>query len=156
MLSQYIDRSVSINELIKANVAKIERRLDALSAELGKLVFETEAFDFDKNQYDTTFIRSHIEGISTIFSKHKDTHNEKVSSMQSVAKDLKAKGENLSGVQSRKKVEAAMEEAKLLESAAGTGSTMAQMMFVIMVMVTGGLAVMFLNRMRYYEKKHYF
>jgi len=47
------------------------------------------------------------------------------------------------------------EQSKALETFAARGSTQANSLLLIMVVAVAGLGLLFLNRMRYYEKKHY-
>lgn len=155
LLSDHVDRYTSIGEKVKGDVAKMETRLEALGEDFGKLVMETEAFDFKTGAFNTDTVKEHIKGLSNIFSKDKETHDSKFQQVHEVAKDLKAKGGSVMGEASKQKVSSAAEQAKTLEEHATRGSNQTGVLLLCMVVSVAGLGILFLNRMRYYEKKHY-
>jgi len=155
LLSDHIERYTSIGEKVKADVAKMETRLEALGEDFGKLVSETEAFDFKTGAFNTDTVKEHIKGLSKIFSADKETHDSKFQQVHEVAKDLKAKGGSVMGEASKLKVSSAAQQAKTLEESATRGSNQSGVLLLCLVVVVAGLGILFLNRMRYYEKKHY-
>eukprot|EP00927_Polykrikos_kofoidii_P048552 TRINITY_DN4281_c0_g2_i1.p1 TRINITY_DN4281_c0_g2~~TRINITY_DN4281_c0_g2_i1.p1 ORF type:complete len:478 (+),score=91.80 TRINITY_DN4281_c0_g2_i1:42-1475(+) len=153
LLGEHMQRYVSGGMEIKATIAKLETRLDALGADFSKLVAETDAFDFKTNTFDVEALRGHVKGISSIFDKDK-VHTQKLSDTHSAAKSLKDHG-TASIEAGMQKVKHAKEQAAILESHASQGSSETSVLLMIFVAAVAFLGCLFLKRMRYYEKKHY-
>mmetsp|Transcript_19435 Transcript_19435/g.42461 ORF Transcript_19435/g.42461 Transcript_19435/m.42461 type:complete len:479 (-) Transcript_19435:84-1520(-) len=156
LLSDHVNRSTSFGEQLRATLAKLEGRLDSLGGEFRTLVAETQAFDFSQNKFDPDQVRQHIKRIGSILSKEDGGHSKKMEEVHSVAKGLKVQGQAkvISG-EARAKVESVAEQAKSLELHAAAGSTQTSFSLLALVLAVAGLGLLFLNRMRYYEKKHY-
>mmetsp|Transcript_108517 Transcript_108517/g.305862 ORF Transcript_108517/g.305862 Transcript_108517/m.305862 type:complete len:489 (-) Transcript_108517:132-1598(-) len=155
LLNDHITSYANLGRKMEVDVAEMGKRLDNLGADFGKLVAETEAFDFTKNTFDKDVVRQHIKGIHSIFKSARDTDEAKMLKVHQVAQELKAKGGSGLGEESKKKVESASNQAKLLEEHATRGSTQTGMLLLMLVFSVASLGMLFLNRMRYYEKKHY-
>jgi len=155
LLQDHVDQTTKLGATLKTDVASMETRLDSLGAEFGKLVAETEAFDFKKGVFNTDIVKEHIKGIGVILEKDKEQHDLKLQQVGEAAKSLKAKDGADTGEKGKKKVMEVAQQARSLEENAAAGSTQTSVMLLVIVLSVAGLGILFLNRMQYYEKKHY-
>eukprot|EP00929_Paragymnodinium_shiwhaense_P114453 TRINITY_DN82851_c0_g1_i1.p1 TRINITY_DN82851_c0_g1~~TRINITY_DN82851_c0_g1_i1.p1 ORF type:complete len:477 (-),score=156.53 TRINITY_DN82851_c0_g1_i1:124-1554(-) len=155
LLSDHVDKYNEAGKNIQEEVAKMEKRLDLLGQDFGKLFAETEAFDFKTNTFNADAVKDHLNGVKSILSQAKDVHESKFSQVHEKAKDLKTKGGVMHSEEKRQKVNSASDQAKLLEEYAEKGSTQTTGLLASMIVSVGVLLCLFLKRMRYYEKKHY-
>merc|ERR1712110_811760 len=153
LLQDHVDQTTKIGASLKTDVASMETRLDSLGAEFGKLVTETEAFDFKKGAFNTDIVKEHIKGIGTILANDKSEHDRSLAMVGVVAKELKQKGGNDVGEKGKRKVLEVAAQAKTLEDTAAGGSSQTSFMLLALVVSVAGLGLLFLNRMNYYEKK---
>ncbi|CAE8737136.1 unnamed protein product, partial [Polarella glacialis] len=114
------------------------------------------AWDLDKETFDSKAIRHQLGGIKTLLSKGKELHDEKMLAVNRAAEDLKEVQSN-GGLSEpgKQKVNAAAQKSKEVENLASAGSMQTNILLLLIVLSVAGLGILFLNRMRYYEKRHF-
>jgi len=140
---------------LKDTLLRAEERLDRLGYDISRTLSEAQAWSLEKQDFNAQVVKDHIVGILAILSKDKDIHDSKLSSVHQQAKEIKEKTTNNVNRDKKEKVASVQEQSKALETFAARGSTQANSLLLIMVVAVAGLGLLFLNRMRYYEKKHY-
>lgn len=155
LLSDHVERCNALGDKLKGDLVVLEGRLDALNGDFNKLKFETEAWDFEKQAVDAQFVRDHIKGIGSVFAQDRQLHDTKMGEVQKVAGEIKEKGGHTLGKEGKAKMESVALQAKALETHSARGSTQTNGLLLMMLLAVTGLGCLFLNRMRYYEKKHY-
>lgn len=155
LLGDHVVKYQEMGDAMKVDVSKLEKRLDNLGGDFGKLFSETESFDFQKGSFNVDAVRDHIKSVSTILTQGSQQHATKLAEVHGVAQDLKAKGGAVMGEAGKQKVQSVSEQSKILEENAARGSTQTSGLLIILVLSVAGLGMLFLNRMWYYEKKHY-
>jgi len=155
LLKDHVETYNEAGASIQAEVGQMEKRLEALGQDFGKLFAEAEAFDFKTNTFNPDAVREHLNSVKSILSKAKHTHDSTLGKLNDVAKDLREKGVSRHGEERKHKVAAAGDQAKIVQDSMDTGANQTSFMLLIIVLIVGFLICLFLKRMRYYEKKHY-
>mmetsp|Transcript_93572 Transcript_93572/g.238256 ORF Transcript_93572/g.238256 Transcript_93572/m.238256 type:complete len:583 (-) Transcript_93572:159-1907(-) len=155
LLSTHVERCDKDGDKLKENLIKMEERLDTLGSDMSTHLAAVKAYSFESQQFEPEVLKGHIIGIKAIFVKSKGIHDEKVRRVQQAAKDLKTKGGTQLTESSKRKVISVQEQSKAVEDFAAAGSSQTNMLLLILCAAVAGLGFLFLNRMRYYEKKHY-
>lgn len=155
LLGNYVERYNKMGEKVQSELVWLEKRMSMLDAEVSKVVVESKVVNPETGAIDTAALKEHISGIKTIIHTDKAAHNLKFEAVHQVAKTLKEKGGDVLGREGRAKVASVAEQAKTLEQHVSSGSTQTNTLLFILVLAVCVLGLLFLNRMRYYEKKHY-
>lgn len=155
LLSEYVDQYNKMGEKVKSDIIYLDQRIQSLDSQVGLLAGSSKAINPETGQFEAATLRDHIVGIRSILQKDKEVHEEKIQKVQDSAKTLKAKGGDVLGPEGRAKVESVAEQAKSLEEDVRAGSSQTSYLLLLLVLAVCLLGFLFLNRMRYYEKKHY-
>jgi len=155
LLSDYVEQHNKMGEKLKSDIIYLDKRIQSLDSQVGLLAGSSKAINPETGQFEAATLRDHIVGIRSIFQKDKEVHEEKFQKVHASAKSLKAKGGDLLGPEGRAKVESVADQAKSLEVDVKAGSTQSSYLIGCLVLAVCLLGCLFLNRMRYYEKKHY-
>jgi len=155
LLSDHVDEYTKVGQQVASELALLEKRTGELDSDFGLWINYVQAWDVESRTFDADVLKEHIHGIRTILTKDKDSHDRKLVQVQSAARSLKEKGGDVLGAEGRAKVESVAGQAEALGSYVSRGSTQTGGLLVVLVIAVGILGLLFLNRMRYYEKKHY-
>jgi hypothetical protein len=155
LLSDYVDQYNKIGEKVKSDIIYLDKRIQSLDSQVGLLAGSSKAINPETGQFEAATLRDHIVGIRSILQKDKEVHEEKILKVHESAKTLKAKGGDVLGPEGRAKVESVAEQARSLEEDVRAGSMQTSYLLLLLVLAVCFLGFLFLNRMRYYEKKHY-
>jgi len=155
LLGDYVDRYNKMGEKVKSELIYLEKRMASLDAEVNFLIGSSHAVDPESGALDVSSLQDHIRGIKTILTKDRDSHSDKITEVHSVAKILKEKGGDVLGSEGRAKVESIAAASKSLEKHVESGASQTSWLLMVLIVAVCVLGLLFLNRMRYYEKKHY-
>lgn len=155
LLGDYIARYNAHGESIKSELIDLETRLTMLDQSINQFMLATEAFDFEKHSMDAKFVQGHIMGIGHLFDNEVGQHHSKIDEVRRVAGEIKDSGGTGFGEAGKAKMQTVALQAKALEDHSARGSTQTNGLLLMMLVVVTCLGCLFLNRMRYYEKKHY-
>mmetsp|Transcript_56096 Transcript_56096/g.88919 ORF Transcript_56096/g.88919 Transcript_56096/m.88919 type:complete len:501 (-) Transcript_56096:40-1542(-) len=155
LLSDYVEQYNKMGEKVKSDIIYLDKRIQSLDSQVALLVGSSKAINPETGQFEAATLRDHIVGIRSIFQKDKEVHEEKFQKVHESAKTLKAKGADVLGPEGRAKVESVAAQAVSLEMDVRAGSIQSSYLLLSLVLVVCLLGFLFLNRMRYYEKKHY-
>jgi hypothetical protein len=153
LLTEHVEKYNKMGDRVKSELLWLEKRMDSLNAEVGLLIGESKAIKPETGKVDVSTVVSHIVGIRSILSK--GTQEDKLEAVHASAKSLKEKGGSVLSLDGRVKVAAVAEQAKAVEKHVTQGTSQTSFLVMILILAVCGLGVLFLNRMRYYEKKHY-
>jgi len=155
LLGEHVKQYNEMGEKLKDGIASMEARLDTLGKDIGTYHAATSAFNMESHSFDSNVVRQHIGGIRSILEKDKAADS-KYHGLHTAAKELKAHhtAQALND-QEKAKVQSVADQAHDVEVMAEKGSSQSNSLFMIMVVAVLVVGVLFLNRMRYYEKKHY-
>jgi len=155
LLGEHVKQYNEMGEKLKTDIAGMEARLDTLGKDIGTYHAATQAFNMEKHSFDATVVKEHIGGIRSILEKDK-VADSKYQGLSRAASELKAKhtAQSLND-QGKAKVQAVADQAKDVEVMAERGSNQTNSLFLVMVLSVMVVGILFLNRMRYYEKKHF-
>lgn len=155
LLSDYVEKHNQMGDKVKSELVWLEKRVAALDSEVSLLTGTSKSLNPETGEIDPAVLKDHITGIKTILTRDKEVHDEKFSHVRDVARTLKEKGGGVLGPDGRAKVESVADQAKALENHVAEGTTKTGGLFILLVLAVCVLGLLFLNRMRYYEKKHY-
>jgi len=155
LLSDHVNKCDKAGLKIKSDLVHMEERLDQLQLDMASYLAAAQAYSFEAGQFDAEVVRNHISGIRSVLTKGKEVHDQKLGAVHMVAKNLKEKGGTQLSENGKVKVQEVEQQARQVEEFAARGSTQTNGMLFMMVVSVAGLGFLFLNRMRYYEKKHY-
>lgn len=154
LLGEHVKQYNEMGEKLKSDIVNMEARLDNLGKDMGTYHAATQSFNMESNSFDSDVVRQHIGGIRSIFEK--DKASDKYHGLHRAAKELKAKHTAQAlNEKGKAKVQTVADQAKDVEEMAERGSTQTNSLFLVMVVCVMVVAMLFLNRMRYYEKKHF-
>jgi len=155
LLSEHVNKCDKAGLQIKSDLIHMEERLDRLGVDMASYLAAAQAYSFEAGQFDAQVVRDHISDVKTVLTKGKQVHDQKMGAVHQVAKNLKeSSGSQLTDA-GKAKVSTVEQQARQVEEFAARGSTQTNGMLFMMVLSVAGLGCLFLNRMRYYEKKHY-
>lgn len=155
LLEDYLARYNAHGETIKGEIIDLEMRVARLDQSIGQFMLATEAFDFDKHAMDAKFVQSHIMGIGHLFDNEVGQHHSKIDEVRRVAGEIKDSGGSGFSENGKAKMQSVAMQAKALEDHSARGSTQTNGLLLVMLLVVTCLGCLFLNRMRYYERKNY-
>jgi len=157
LLTDHVDRYDRLGEQLRSDTVRMEDRLDKLGADLSNYLAATQAWSFEAQQFDSQAVKGRIAWISSVLTKNRQEHDEKLKVVHKAAQDLKATRADAATAEepSKRKVQAVAEKAKAVTEMAAQGSRQTSVLLFMIVLAFAGLGLLFLNRMRYYEKKHY-
>jgi hypothetical protein len=156
LLSEHVDKYDKLGEQIKEDLVKMDARLDGLAADLGTYHSALQSLNQETHSFDAQAVKNHIVGIRTVLSKDKEAHDFKMHQVATAAKDLKVSHAKAGlGEEGKAKVQSVADQSKAVEEFAAKGSRQTNFLLIVMVLAVAGLGLLFFNRMRYYEKKHY-
>lgn len=144
-------------EKLREDFLHMETRLDALGADIATFLAAAQAYKLESQDFDAVGVKNHIVGIRSALSNSNKEHDQKLDVVHEAAKTLKATKdqETKAGQSGRVKVQSVAIQATAMEKLAARGSTQTNGFLLVIVIAMAGLGLLFLNRMRYYEKKHY-
>eukprot|EP00441_Pelagodinium_beii_P013765 CAMPEP_0197665092 /NCGR_PEP_ID=MMETSP1338-20131121/59026_1 /TAXON_ID=43686 ORGANISM="Pelagodinium beii, Strain RCC1491" /NCGR_SAMPLE_ID=MMETSP1338 /ASSEMBLY_ACC=CAM_ASM_000754 /LENGTH=505 /DNA_ID=CAMNT_0043243847 /DNA_START=267 /DNA_END=1784 /DNA_ORIENTATION=+ len=156
LLGEHVAQGEKLDENFRASFAQLESRLQDLSADLANFLAATEAWSTEKDQFNPEVVKEHVGKVKTLLTQGKEVHNAKFVQVERAATELKdSQGKSQMGEAGKVKVQAVVEQTKLVKESAAAGSTQSSILLLIIVGSVGGLGYLFLTRMRYYEKKHF-
>jgi hypothetical protein len=156
LLSEHVDKYDKLGEQIKEDLVKMDARLDSLSADLGTYYGALQSLNKETHQFDAEAVKEHIVGIRSVLTRDKESHDIKMHQVASAAKDLKVAHTKAGlGEEGKAKVQSVADQSRAVEEFAARGSMQTNGLLLVMVIAVAGLGLLFFNRMRYYEKKHY-
>jgi len=155
LLGDYVERYNKMGEKVKSDLVWLEKRMQSLDSDVNTLIGSSKAVSPESGSVEASSLKDHIVGIRTILTRDKDKHDEKINQVHMVAKTLKEKGADVLSLDGRAKVESVAEQAVTLEKHVSSGTTQTSSLLFVLVIAVCVLGLLFLNRMRYYEKKHY-
>lgn len=156
LLGDYVEKYNKMGEKVKSDLVWLERRMSSLDADVGVLIGASKATDPKTGSVDTSELKEHIVGLKSILQKDKEKHDKKFQQVHQDTQTLKESGGDVLGAEGRAKVASVAEQAKVLEKHVSSGTTQSSSLLLLLILAVCILGVLFLNRMRYYEKKHYF
>jgi len=153
LLGEHVKQHNEMGEKLKGDISNMEARLDTLGKDIGTYKAATESFSMESSTFDSEVVRQHIGGIRSILEKDKAGDNT-YHGLHRAAKELKAKHTAQAlNEKGKAKVQNVADQAHDVEVMAERGSNQTNSLFLVMVVAVMVLGIMFLNRMRYYEKK---
>lgn len=155
LLSDHTEKYNNVGEKLKSDLLWMEKRILTLETDISGLTSTLQAYNPQTGNMDADLVKEHIRDISSIISRHTDAHDKKLKSVHDVARDLKAKGADVLGAEGRAKVDSVASQARSMEETASTGTLQTNGLLIVLILAVAVLGLLFLNRMRYYEKKHY-
>jgi len=153
LLSEHVDTYGKMSEKVKSELIWLQQRMDTLDSDISRFVGESKAVNPETGKVETAKIVNHIAGIRSVLSKN--SNEQKLEEVHSQAQSLKAKRWFGIDVDGETKIASVAEHAKAVETHVANGWMQLSIMMVILILAVALLGVLFLNRMRYYEKKHY-
>lgn len=156
LLSEHVERYNAVGEQVKSELLWMEKRITGLEKDIDGFVSTLQAYNPDTGHVEATLVKEHIHQVKSVLTQHTDKHDAKVSQVHGLARDLKAQGSEILSPEGAKKVEGIADQAAKLEQHASSGTLRTNGMLIVLVLAVAVLGLLFLNRMRYYEKKHYF
>eukprot|EP00928_Gymnodinium_smaydae_P053810 TRINITY_DN37720_c0_g1_i1.p1 TRINITY_DN37720_c0_g1~~TRINITY_DN37720_c0_g1_i1.p1 ORF type:complete len:535 (-),score=88.88 TRINITY_DN37720_c0_g1_i1:35-1444(-) len=154
LLETHVHQYNAMGTQMKAQAVDLGKRLDDLGQRFGKLVAETEAFDFKKGAFDTDYLKHHLKGVHTLLKNDHDGSSS-LHKVHQAAQTLKESTGGAAQEAGKVKLQQAARQAATLEEHAERGTLQTSFLLFLMVAAVACLGLLFLNRMRYYEKKHY-
>jgi len=155
LLKEHVDRFDGLGEKLKQDIVKMESRLDTLGADIATYLAAAQSFQADTGTMDPQAVKEHIVGIRSMLTKGQEQHDAKLDALAGAAQELKSKGGAVLSGESKAKVESLHAQAKAVQDYAHKGTTQGNSMLLVLVVAVFALGCLFLNRMQYYEKKHY-
>jgi len=155
LLGDYVDRYRKMGEKVQSDLVWLDKRMQTLDNEVNTVIGSSKAVDPKTGGVDASALKDHIVGIRAAIMKDKGVHDEKLHKVSSAATKLKEKGGDALGKDGRAKVASVAEQVASVEIAVNSGSTQTSSLMIVLVLAVIALGLLFLNRMRYYEKKHY-
>jgi len=156
MLKQHVDRYSASGKKAKEDLAILEGRLMILDRNFNELVVKVQASGADGQKMDASTLKAHVMTISERLRNDRSAHDAKLSEVEKAAKVLKYTKPDGLGASGRRKFEEATIFAASVEGQLVKSSSTTTFFLVVLILVALGLGGLFLNRMRYYEKKHVF
>lgn len=156
MLKEHMEKYKSTGEDQRKQLIHLEDKLDKLGMQMAQYKAAAESFSWDSKKLDHEAVKRHITGIKTLLVRHKEQHDEQLNRVQAAAAKMKDQASAHMTPDSKAKVEQVASQSKAVIEAASRGSSQTHLLLFFMVLTVAGLGFLFLNRMRYYEKKHYF
>mmetsp|Transcript_1148 Transcript_1148/g.2450 ORF Transcript_1148/g.2450 Transcript_1148/m.2450 type:complete len:575 (+) Transcript_1148:71-1795(+) len=153
LLNSFSERSDKEGKKLKKDVMSLEERLDSIGSDMSNYLSATKSFSFDESAFDSSILKGHIVGLRSALLEHEGP--DRMSELQKAAAMLKSRSSISLSRESKAKVKAVQEQGKTVERYAKEGSSQTNIMLFILVVAVAALGCLFLNRMRYYEKKHY-
>eukprot|EP00434_Breviolum_minutum_P039094 symbB.v1.2.034701.t1/scaffold4519.1/size87652/4 len=115
-----------------------------------------QAWSSEDGQLHAEAIRTHMGKVKTLLTMGKEVHEVVLEQARTAALKLKDSSKLFSsGEGSKQKVQVVAEKAQTVKDTASAGSSQSQFLFFLIVICVSILGMMFFNRMRYYEKKHF-
>jgi len=157
LLSDHVAEEAEVEETIRAELVGLDGRLEHLSVDVGTYLAATEAWSPSDGQLHTKDIKAHLGKVKTLLTMGKEVHEAALQQAREAASRLKdTQSKRLaSGDTSKQKVQTVVDQSQTVKEYAAAGSSQSQMFFFLIVVCISVLGFMFLNRMRYYEKKHF-
>jgi len=155
LLSDHTENYDRQGEQLKEDLVRMDGRLDVLGRDIANFLSLAKVHK-GGNTFDAQELKDHIVGIRATLAKDKELHDAKLHVVHQAARDLKVAHSSAQlGEEGKAKVEAVADQSKSVETFAARGSFITSGLLLAMVLAVAGLGLLFLNRMRYYEKKHY-
>lgn len=156
LLSDHVDKYTQMGESIKEDIVRMDGRAEKLGYDIATYLAVGQAWVQEYQRFDPAVVRDHILGVRTVLTRSKEVHDAKSQVVHQAAQDLKAvhSGSQLNEA-GRAKVLSVAQQSRDVEAHAARGSLQTNVLLLVMVVAVAGLGLLFLNRMRYYEKKHY-
>jgi len=155
LLGDYVDRYNKMGEKVKSDLVWLDKRMQTLDESVGTLISSSRAVNPETGAVDAGALKEHLVGIRSLLMKDKETHDKKFEQVTRVAWSLKAKGGGVLSADGRAKVDSVAEQVASVERHVNSGGSTTSWLLFILVLAVLALGLLFLNRMRYYEKKHY-
>lgn len=155
LLNTHIETCDKDGNELRGSLLKMEDKLDNLGTDMATYLAAAKAYSFESQRFEPEILKGHITNIRTMLTSSREKHDEKLSKIDGAAKDLKGRPPGQLSEDSKRKVKSVQEQSKIVEDMAAAGSSQANYLLLVMVGSVGGVAILFLKRMRYYEKKHY-
>lgn len=156
LLTDHVEKFNTLGEKVREDLVKMETRLDNLDMDMSTYLRMAQAWNLEDQKFDPKAVKEHIVGIRSALTKDKATHDAALDKVNVAAAQLKARhGAAQLNDEGRAKVQAVAELSRSVEDLAEKGSMQTNGLLLMMVVSVAGLGLLFLSRMRYYEKKHY-
>merc|ERR1712124_92871 len=101
-------------------------------------------------------VKSHVSSISQRLKSDKTAHDDKINKVHQASKELKDKGSASPSGAEGAKFEAAIVQTDKIKKQLSQSSSNTNYFLIVLLLAVAGLGFLFMNRMRYYEKKHVF
>mmetsp|Transcript_88299 Transcript_88299/g.250247 ORF Transcript_88299/g.250247 Transcript_88299/m.250247 type:complete len:526 (+) Transcript_88299:1-1578(+) len=157
LLTSFTAQYNDMGEKLREKFVGMETRMEVLGTDMSTYLSMAQAWKLESQSFDPASIKDHIVGIRSAIATSNQVHDTKLGVVHAAAKTLKAKKEQDSraGESGRAKVQSVAQQAASVEKLAAQGSKQTNGLLVVIVIAVAGMGLLFLNRMRYYEKKHY-
>jgi len=156
LLQDHVEQYDKEGEKLREDLLHLEARLDILGTDISSFLTMSQSWSYEAQSFDPKLVKEHIGHVRTILTKDKETHDAKLHEVGKAAAALKEKhGASQLGEAGRAKVDSVAEQSRAVEEFAARGSMQTNGLLLVMVLAVSCLGLLFLNRMRYYEKKHY-
>jgi hypothetical protein len=156
LLQDHSVRYNSLGDKMKASLVQLEDRMQSLESNVRNEIGAISALNMDTGEFDIDVVKNHLAGIRSIITKDRERHQVKLDEVKKVTSDLKSSSGDSGSIFSKKKVQEVAQMSTELESQISSGSSQTTYLLLLLIVVVAGLGAMFLKRMNYYEKKHYF
>mmetsp|Transcript_88300 Transcript_88300/g.250253 ORF Transcript_88300/g.250253 Transcript_88300/m.250253 type:complete len:526 (+) Transcript_88300:1-1578(+) len=157
LLANFTAQYNDMGERLREKLVGMETRMEVLGADISTYHGMAQAWKKEALAFDPATVRDHIVGIRSAIATSNQVHDTKLGAVHEAARTLKARKEQDSraGAGGKAKVQSVAQQAASVEEMAARGSMQTNGLLAVIVIAFACLGLLFLNRMRYYEKKHY-
>lgn len=156
LLSDHMNSFDKDGEQLKQDLVKLDDRIESLGEDLATYFTAYQALDLDTQQFNSKVVTDHIIGIRSLLMGDKEAHDARLVQVHQAARDLKdAQTKAVFGEAGKAKVRSVADQTLVVEEFAAKGSSQINMLLILIAGTVLGLGLLFYNRMRYYERKHY-
>eukprot|EP00416_Gambierdiscus_australes_P001447 CAMPEP_0171143722 /NCGR_PEP_ID=MMETSP0766_2-20121228/144762_1 /TAXON_ID=439317 /ORGANISM="Gambierdiscus australes, Strain CAWD 149" /LENGTH=355 /DNA_ID=CAMNT_0011607553 /DNA_START=49 /DNA_END=1116 /DNA_ORIENTATION=- len=155
LLADHVESFDQLGEKLRGELITMETRVERLAQNISAYLHMAQAWVLKTQQFDPAVVREHIAKVRTILTTDRAAHDTRLAAINDVAASLKAKHSAFEHEGGSAKIGAVAEQNRAVEELARSGSAQTNFLLLVMVMATAVLGILFLRRMRYYEKKHY-
>eukprot|EP00747_Dinoflagellata_sp_TGD_P191274 gnl/TRDRNA2_/TRDRNA2_54427_c0_seq1.p1 gnl/TRDRNA2_/TRDRNA2_54427_c0~~gnl/TRDRNA2_/TRDRNA2_54427_c0_seq1.p1 ORF type:complete len:499 (+),score=127.32 gnl/TRDRNA2_/TRDRNA2_54427_c0_seq1:71-1567(+) len=155
LLTDHVETYTSQGMKVRRDLLELENRVGSLNAKLEQFVHQSESYSADINNMDRQYFKDHVVGLKKLFSQDKDAHWKRLDEVHEKARQIKDRGGDSMSLETQRKWQQAAAEAQNLQIQVAQGSRNTNYMLLAIILCVAGIGYVFLQRMWYYEKKHF-
>jgi len=156
LLKDHVEGYNKIGQQAKESLSALDERLSKLDVSFSEFLVEAQAVGAGFKGMDISVVKSHVSSISQRLKNDKTLHDDKINKVHQASKELKEKGAVSDNKIEGAKFDAALLQADKLSAQLSQSSSNTNYFLIVLLLAVAGLGFLFMNRMRYYEKKHVF